>query len=691
MSVSTDRRIGVTAAAAVKVPCKAATTANITLSGEQTIDGVSIVTFDRILVKDQTDTTQNGVYVADTSAWKRAPDFDGYGDVKTGTLIPVNDGNTNDEKVFRVTTEGTIIPGTSSLAFEVALFSSLTGTTFIQSGTGAVERPAQDKMREIVSVFDFMTAAQIADVQAGTALLNVTAAVQATLNTLGTSGGTVYFPPGTYYLLTPVIMDNINRIHFIGAGPASKIKSPDKVSCFAQTPSSDVYANDIEFSHLTFTGSYGPSSPDYGTPSVVGQTAIYLNTTGASAGNRIRVHHCNFENMAGGVFATTLSNLVITDNIFTGCLADVQIGSGGVTGAIIARNIINKIQTTISDDAIAVFGPSTDVLVADNIIDRKRTISESTAGPARIIVQATSGTARRLIIRNNILKNMAWASVAGATEDQRAGILLTRSGGSLANVLVEGNHIYNGMNGIVMSETDISQVRICGNIIDTMQMHGIIKADSNTNNDIDVEDNTVSATGSRGISLAGVTRLGLKGNTVRSSTDLAVTVDACTGVLVESNKITGNSSDGLRINATSYVQIISNVLENNNGWGVSFTGTCTNPNLLGNRYDSNGSGNINNLEAQISATDGDATPSVRNLDKQRLVFNANTNPLAITQLDDGFENMEVTLLGLSSTNSPTIADSGNFRLTGAITIDLWTTLKLCYRGGVWVEIARSVN
>jgi hypothetical protein len=58
----------------VKASVKAATTANITLSGAQTIDGIAIVAGDRVLVKDQTSTPTNGIYVAASGAWARSPD-----------------------------------------------------------------------------------------------------------------------------------------------------------------------------------------------------------------------------------------------------------------------------------------------------------------------------------------------------------------------------------------------------------------------------------------------------------------------------------------------------------------------------------------------------------------------------------------------------------------------------------------
>ena len=54
----------------------AGTVANITLSGVQTIDGVSLVAGDRILVKDQTSNVDNGIYIVAASAWVRSLDMD---------------------------------------------------------------------------------------------------------------------------------------------------------------------------------------------------------------------------------------------------------------------------------------------------------------------------------------------------------------------------------------------------------------------------------------------------------------------------------------------------------------------------------------------------------------------------------------------------------------------------------------
>ena len=154
-TTSVDRINGARSSLAIKAPCIAATTANITLSGEQTIDGIACVTDDRVLVKDQTTTTANGIYVVDSGAWSRAPDFDGNEDITKGTITLVVSGTTNSNTYWRVTTTGDITIGSSNITFEEALFGDISTMSFTQAGAGATTIGAQAKMRDIVSVKDF--------------------------------------------------------------------------------------------------------------------------------------------------------------------------------------------------------------------------------------------------------------------------------------------------------------------------------------------------------------------------------------------------------------------------------------------------------------------------------------------------------------------------------------------------------
>ena len=98
-----DRLAGLVGSAAIKVAVKCATTGNITLNGEQTIDGQT-TNGSRVLVWAQTDPTQNGIYLTDTGSWERTADFDGPRDVEQGTLVYVYAGTLYGNKTFRCDT-----------------------------------------------------------------------------------------------------------------------------------------------------------------------------------------------------------------------------------------------------------------------------------------------------------------------------------------------------------------------------------------------------------------------------------------------------------------------------------------------------------------------------------------------------------------------------------------------------------
>jgi hypothetical protein len=78
----------------VKQGVRAASTADLTLSGEQTVDGIALVTGDRVLVKDQTSTEENGIYIVSAGAWSRSTDAD-IGSELSGAFVSVKLGTDN--------------------------------------------------------------------------------------------------------------------------------------------------------------------------------------------------------------------------------------------------------------------------------------------------------------------------------------------------------------------------------------------------------------------------------------------------------------------------------------------------------------------------------------------------------------------------------------------------------------------
>jgi len=106
----------------VKNSVRVATTANGTLASAfangQTVDGVSLSTGDRILLKDQSTGSENGIYTVNSSgAPTRATDFDADSEVTGGTFFFVEEGTTNADNGFVMTNDGTVTVGTTALTF----------------------------------------------------------------------------------------------------------------------------------------------------------------------------------------------------------------------------------------------------------------------------------------------------------------------------------------------------------------------------------------------------------------------------------------------------------------------------------------------------------------------------------------------------------------------------------------------
>ena len=114
--------------------CRVATTANITLSGTQTIDAVAVVAGDRVLVKNQTTGSQNGIYVVAAGAWARATDFSTSVQANRGGLIFILAGTVGATTVWALTTTAVTL-GTTTLVFAI-LGVSTTVPTALGAGTG---------------------------------------------------------------------------------------------------------------------------------------------------------------------------------------------------------------------------------------------------------------------------------------------------------------------------------------------------------------------------------------------------------------------------------------------------------------------------------------------------------------------------------------------------------------------------
>lgn len=100
-----------------KASARVGTTGNITLSGLQTIDWVSVLAGERVLVKDQTTASENGIYAAGTGAWLRTEDANITGDLKASSCLFIQEWTVNKDSQWRITTDWVITIGVSDIVF----------------------------------------------------------------------------------------------------------------------------------------------------------------------------------------------------------------------------------------------------------------------------------------------------------------------------------------------------------------------------------------------------------------------------------------------------------------------------------------------------------------------------------------------------------------------------------------------
>jgi hypothetical protein len=139
---------------AIKAPCRAATTAPITLSGIQTINGYAGQAGDRILVKDQANSIENGIYTMESSAWQRDADFDGSRDVVGGTLVPAYDQTALGVKQWEVIGEpDKVTPDVDAITFQEFTVAGsgviAAGENVVITGGGCLVVEAPDGLDEV--------------------------------------------------------------------------------------------------------------------------------------------------------------------------------------------------------------------------------------------------------------------------------------------------------------------------------------------------------------------------------------------------------------------------------------------------------------------------------------------------------------------------------------------------------------
>lgn len=346
-SPTTDRRLGLVGNTAYKVPVTVVATANITQSGEQTIDGVAVKAIntanvpDRVLCVGMTDPTKNGLWDVQTSAWTRSYDANGNYDLVKGTQVYVAQGTVGAGLIYVLTTANPITVGTTALTWSqsltsgfLALLASTAGASligWIRAATGAVATTVSAWLGwQPLSAFEFMTPAQIADVQAGTLLLDVSVPLQTWANAIAGKAGKL--PPGKYKQTVALSLKDNTTIYGDGIGVSMLYTALD----IEQINANAAGAYNVTFKDLGFYNTFpvsdvaGPTptaTPTSGTATLTGVSSIVglakglrITGTGIPAGTYIRkfvagtIYMCNSAGVA--VNATSSPGPVVVSTFF---------------------------------------------------------------------------------------------------------------------------------------------------------------------------------------------------------------------------------------------------------------------------------------------------------------------------------------------------------------------------------------
>lgn len=180
----------------VKQSVRVATTANISLSGLQTIDGIVLAAGDRVLVKNQAAAKDNGPYVAAVEAWTRAKDADNNAKVTPNLTVAVESGTTQADTIWQLVTDGPIIVGATALTFKDISdgFARLLSPSFLGNPTAPTPALFDNSKSLATTEFAQRTQGSYADLVTYPGSVDLTPSDVGRLVLPGGSGSTVTLP-----------------------------------------------------------------------------------------------------------------------------------------------------------------------------------------------------------------------------------------------------------------------------------------------------------------------------------------------------------------------------------------------------------------------------------------------------------------------------------------------------------------
>lgn len=601
----------------------------------------------------------------------------------------------------------------AALAATLAASGGTSGIGFLQSGTGAVARTLQDKLRrEALSLYDFYSAAQIADVAAGTGAIDVRAAINACLTEAIAQGSrTVLIPEGQHRIASNITFPtNVTLIFEAGA----ELKADSGVTV---TVNSSVIAQRRRIFNVangTYQGTFGPQAR----PEVCAEWWGAIGN-GASTGDGFGINSAmTAVNAVGGGVVTLGAGVFLVGGQMTARSNVTLRGQGRELTTLQLVNATNQ-------NMIFAGSATTGFTVEDITFDGNKT--NNTAGAALDLSTATRPTVRRCRFTNTAGNGIVFQvnCVDGQiTDNQFNGCGLT-SGHSISlsacnRFVVKGNVIRNcadaGVNLGACSDCVVDG-NFVGNDTRTTNGFGGIRMSGNANGNV-IANNRISGF-TRGVMNLDNNRVTITGNNI-DNTDAEGILCQRTGAgsfcwynHIASNIVanTGQgaasgSRDGIRLDGADYNSVVGNTIIDTTARmenGVSFTQNGFG-NAIGNVAQTN---NIYSwVTRAVSATNRDNNSLGPNMEAiyNRSIASAATIDLpeagdyftvtgttGISTINGGYRGRLVTLQFSAALTVTDGGGAGNMNLAGNYVTAAGSVLTLRHTGGQWVEVARSNN
>lgn len=463
----------------------------------------------------------------------------------------------------------------------------------------------------------------------GNGSANDTTAIQNTITAATASGGTVFFPPGTY-MVTGITINGKSNFTLLGSGPASTVK-------IAANNHNNVIRieNCTQFSVLDLTLDCNRANNTLGTDEDM-QCGIHLVSSQTFLLRGLRLLNSHMSGIRTGLFPTDTGGC--TDGAITNCYvnlgttADQGIGVWhsqrvSVTNCVVQQGGWGGIVLTRSDNCT----------VAGNVCHNNNYVISGGGGQGIALEGARWSTVTGNMCYGNEVNGIHLEVDPQTSARYVEGCTITGNvlhtnvhgiflGKTVSNT-VANNVIYNNSQAGILLAEDTSHCIVEGNICKDNDEQGVWVKGS----DCQVHNNDVQGNGNQGIVVQLVSRISVTGNKcagnadggidIKGATDVAVSDNILTtnaqGIIVQpesstksqrisisNNLCNSNNNEGLILISVISATVNGNSLTHNTGGGLDLRGVQYST-IAGNAVLNNGTSSNHNFGIQIKDNGGD--------------------------------------------------------------------------------------